>query len=83
MDVLIPAVEAYTSELEKGAEMNEALLKMKNAADKGMNSTKDLIAKIGRSSRLGERSRGVLDAGAVSCNLILQSFADTVLEIAR
>jgi dihydroxyacetone kinase-like protein len=36
------------------------------------------VAKIGRASRLGERSRGVLDAGAVSCCLLLTRLADEV-----
>jgi dihydroxyacetone kinase-like protein len=36
------------------------------------------VAKIGRSARLGERSRGVLDAGATSAALILQTFATTL-----
>jgi dihydroxyacetone kinase-like protein len=34
------------------------------------------MAKIGRASRLGERSRGVLDAGATSCAMILGTLAD-------
>jgi dihydroxyacetone kinase len=34
-----------------------------------------MIARVGRASRLGERSRGVLDAGATSCCLILQTLA--------
>ena len=37
-----------------------------------------LRAKLGRASRLGERSRGILDAGAASCSLILKSFSDTL-----
>lgn len=37
-----------------------------------------MVAKVGRSARLGERSRGVLDAGATSCFLILQSMAGSV-----
>jgi len=53
---------------------------MKAAAKKGMESTKDMVAKFGRSSRLGERSRGVLDAGSVSCCIILTAMADGILE---
>jgi dihydroxyacetone kinase len=37
-----------------------------------------LQARIGRSARLGPRSIGVLDAGATSCCLILQSMAVTL-----
>jgi dihydroxyacetone kinase len=39
-------------------------------------STIDLEARIGRASRLGERSRGLLDAGATSCAMILGVLAD-------
>ena len=53
---------------------------MKKAAEEGRDSTKDMVAKFGRSSRLGERSRGVLDAGATSCCIILTSMADGILE---
>jgi len=35
---------------------------------------------VGRSSRLGDRSKGVIDAGAASCCLILQTFAITIKE---
>ena len=44
---------------------------------KGWQSTKDLVAKIGRASRLGERSRGVLDAGATSCYFIITTTGST------
>lgn len=54
---------------------------MKDAAEKGKDSTIDLVAKIGRSSRLGERSRGVLDAGATSCWLILTAMVDAIMSI--
>ncbi|RMR32951.1 hypothetical protein ALP36_01197 [Pseudomonas syringae pv. coriandricola] len=78
MDTLIPAVEAFEQAHANGASFNEALDAMKNAAAQGRDSTKDLMAKIGRASRLGERSVGVLDAGAVSCCLILTQLADSV-----
>jgi phosphoenolpyruvate---glycerone phosphotransferase subunit DhaL len=74
MDTLIPAQEAYQAAVEKGASLPEALNRMAEAAEKGKESTRDLVAKIGRSARLGERSRGVLDAGATSGALILQTF---------
>jgi dihydroxyacetone kinase-like protein len=54
---------------------------MKKAAVIGRDSTKDMVAKIGRASRLGERSRGVLDAGATSCYLLLSSMADSMQKI--
>jgi len=39
-----------------------------------------MVAKYGRSSRLGERSRGVLDAGATSCCVILKAMADGMIQ---
>ena len=78
MDTLIPAVEAFERAQASGASFNDALEAMKSAASQGRDSTKDLVAKIGRASRLGERSLGVLDAGAVSCCLILTQLADSI-----
>jgi dihydroxyacetone kinase-like protein len=84
MDTIIPAVEAFEKALDEGENFSESLKDMKIAAEAGKESTRDLVAKIGRASRLGERSRGVLDAGSVSCNLILQSIADSIiLELAQ
>jgi len=78
IDTLDPAVRAFREAIVAGEEIAAALDAMTAAAEDGWRSTEDMVAKIGRSSRLGERSRGVLDAGATSCHLILQSFAKTV-----
>jgi dihydroxyacetone kinase-like protein len=75
MDAVVPAEEAYQAAVDAGATLQEALKNMADAAEKGKDSTVDLVANIGRSARLGERSRGVLDAGATSAALILQTFA--------
>ena len=81
MDTLIPALEAYKTAINHGKSFIEALEKMKIAAEKGKESTKELIAKVGRASRLGERSKGFLDVGAVSSCLILRSMADSIIKI--
>ncbi|ETX26490.1 dihydroxyacetone kinase subunit DhaL [Roseivivax isoporae] len=73
LDALIPAVEAF--EADPG-ELSSALAAMKAAAERGRDETRDMVSRIGRSSRLGERSRGVLDAGATSCCMILSVLAD-------
>lgn len=80
VDTLAPAVDALKKAAEEGTDFLQALEEMKAAAKKGMESTKDMVAKFGRSSRLGERSRGVLDAGSVSCCIILTAMADGILE---
>ncbi|GHT79255.1 dihydroxyacetone kinase subunit L [Spirochaetia bacterium] len=80
VDTLVPANEALKKAAKEGKSLPEALEAMKTAAAQGRDSTKDLVAKFGRSSRLGERSRGVLDAGAVSCCIILTAIADGIIE---
>ena len=77
LDTLIPAVNACREAADSGAVFASVLDQTSEAAESGMNATKDMVAKVGRSSRLGERSRGVLDAGAVSCCLIIQSMCKT------
>ncbi len=76
VDTLYPACEAVKKAAAEGKDFAAALDEMKAAAEAGKDSTVDLVAKFGRASRLGERSRGVLDAGATSCCIILQAMAD-------
>lgn len=80
VDTLEPAVICLKEKGAEGASYEEALGQMKLKAREGRDSTKDLTAKFGRSSRLGERSKGVLDAGATSCCIILEAMADGILE---
>lgn len=77
VDTLAPAVEVLKNH---PGDFKVTLEQMKKAAENGRDSTKDMVAKYGRSSRLGERSRGVLDAGAVSCCIILTAMADGIIE---
>ena len=76
IDTLTPAVAAFETHSDKGLE--EALARMVAAAETGRDSTIGLVARLGRASRLGERSRGMLDAGAVSCCLILTTLAQSL-----
>lgn len=78
IDVLVPAEEAYQSSLREGMDFSNALERMAEVAGTSRDATKDMVAKVGRSSRLGKRSRGVIDAGAASCCLILQTFAESI-----
>lgn len=83
IDTLVPARNAFQAAVAKGEGFAAALEAMRTAAEAGKESTRALQARIGRSARLGARSIGVLDAGATSCFLILQSLAaslQTLLE---
>ena len=76
VDTLAPAVAAFDQAVADRAGFATALAAMKHAAADGLESTRDMVARLGRASRLGERSRGTLDAGAASCNLLLATLAD-------
>jgi phosphoenolpyruvate---glycerone phosphotransferase subunit DhaL len=82
VDALDPATKAASAAAERGASLPEAIDEIVAAAERGWKSTEDMVAKIGRSARLGERSRGTLDAGATSCYLLLQSMGETMKELA-
>lgn len=76
VDTLDPAAEAMHQAVASGDDLPAALDKMVAAAKRGMNHTKDLQAKIGRSIRQGKKTIGKLDAGAVSCEMFLEAMAD-------
>lgn len=77
VDTLAPAVEAFDKATKCGKSFSDGLDDLIQAAIEGRDSTKEMVAQLGRASRLGERSRGVLDAGATSCCLILETMATT------
>jgi len=78
MDTLIPACTAFQQACAQGGDFCAALQAMSEAAAKGRDATQAMQARIGRSARLGPRSIGVLDAGATSCCLILQTMAQSL-----
>jgi phosphoenolpyruvate---glycerone phosphotransferase subunit DhaL len=75
IDTLSPAVRCLEKAEKEGRSLSDALADFLEAAKKGMESTKEMVAKMGRASRLGERTLGHQDAGATSCYLILRSMA--------
>lgn len=76
VDTIVPAYESFKEAQEAGKGFKECLEALKIGAEQGKESTRDMVAKLGRASRLGERSKGHLDAGATSCCIILQTMAD-------
>jgi dihydroxyacetone kinase-like protein len=83
IDTLAPAAEAARAASDRGDDLCAAVSAVTAAAEKGWSSTRDLVAKVGRAARLGERSRGVLDAGATSCYLLLKAMGEAMCELAR
>lgn len=74
VDTLVPFAEKLEESYNQSNAFLPAFKEALRAAEKGMESTKDIVSKIGRSSRLGERSLGVQDPGATSIYYILSTF---------
>lgn len=73
LDVLGPVADALHEAAVKGALIPETLASVRSAADQGLESTRNMIAKKGRASFLGKRSMGHLDPGAQSSQLIVHA----------
>ena len=80
VDTIVPAYESFKEAQETGKGFKECLEALKIGAEQGKENTRDMVAKLGRASRLGERSKGHLDAGATSCCIILQTMADGMIK---
>ncbi len=78
VDVLTPVVESLERDVEAGKSLVEAIDQAVEAAEKGVQDTIPLIARKGRASYLGERSKGHQDPGATSSKLILQALRDSL-----
>ena len=76
LDALAPAADAFTVRVEAGDAIATAMGAAVRAAARGMRSTRPLVARRGLALRLGDRSIGHLDPGAVSSMLLLRAIAD-------
>jgi phosphoenolpyruvate---glycerone phosphotransferase subunit DhaL len=78
VDAWDPAVRALDEAIAEGVELGPALDRAAEAAEEGMKATIPMIARKGRASYLGERSRDHQDPGATSTHLIVKALADVV-----
>ncbi len=79
LDTLHPMVKTLKEMLAQNKPLKEALMRAKQAAQEGMESTREMVSKRGRSSRLGERTRGHIDPGAASTYYIIKAIIGTCL----
>ena len=80
LDVLVPVSTTFTIAAARGKNMTEICREVKNAADKGLEYTRDLVATKGRAAGLGERAIGHLDPGAKSCQVMICAVCDLILK---
>jgi len=76
IDALDPVVGALRAAEAGRRDLGIAIESATEAAEAGASGTADMVARIGRASRLGERSRGLPDAGATSLAIIVRAVAD-------
>jgi|TARA_B110000879_G_scaffold96280_1_gene131428 dihydroxyacetone kinase-like protein len=81
LDVLLPAAYTFIFSAIENKTTAEIRDDINAAADKGLESTRDLVATRGRAAGLGERSIGHLDAGAKSCQVMIKAVCDLALKI--
>lgn len=75
VDAMAPAAAALTAHAASKATPATALSAAADAAMNGARSTRDIIARRGRASYVGEVSRGTLDPGAAAVAIMLQCAA--------
>lgn len=76
LDALCPVLKVMQDDVTAGKSLKEALQDAAQAAEKGVEYTKTIIATKGRASYLGERSLGHQDPGATSSLYLLQVLAE-------
>ena len=76
VDALIPGVEA----LEAASDLDGGLRAAAQAAEEGMKATTPMIARKGRASYLGERSKDHQDPGATSTYYLFKSAAEALAD---
>jgi phosphoenolpyruvate---glycerone phosphotransferase subunit DhaL len=74
VDALLPALAA----MEQASDLDTALREAAAAAERGMQDTIPLVARKGRASYLGERSRDHQDPGATSTYYLYQTAAQAL-----
>ena len=72
LDVLVPITDRLEQELQAGSDPGTALAAMATTARESAEATKDMVARRGRASYTGDRSRGSVDAGAMGVAVIVE-----------
>ena len=77
MDALIPYADSLTADAAAGKTFLEAFHNGAAAAKAGAESTKQIVARMGRAGTVGERSLGYPDAGAHALGVIFEQLANS------
>ncbi len=75
LDVLVPMTDRIEQELQAGASSARVVAAAAETARQAAEATSELVARRGRASYTGERSRGSVDAGAMGVAVIVESIS--------
>lgn len=81
VDAMSPAVDAIDEALAAGESLTAATREGASAARGGREATIDLVARKGRASYLGDRSKGHQDPGATSTTYLFEALAAALDEV--
>ena len=80
LDVLVPVSECLRQAAVDSVALPEVLGRIAGVAVDGVESTRDMLATRGRASFLGERTRGHIDAGAKTAQLMICAIVSVLVE---
>jgi dihydroxyacetone kinase-like protein len=78
VDALAPAAEAARIALNNGASLRAAADAAAKAAASGADASTGLVARVGKSKGLGDRTLGFIDPGALTTSILLDSMCETI-----
>jgi phosphoenolpyruvate---glycerone phosphotransferase subunit DhaL len=79
-DVLVPVAKYLQEATETAVPLTTLLQQIQQVAIVGMESTRDMLATRGRASFLGERTKGHIDAGAMSSCVMICALVTALQE---
>ena len=77
LDALVPFTDRLEGEFAAGSDAEHALREAAAVAREAADATSDMVARRGRASYTGERSRGSVDAGATAVAVIAERISET------
>lgn len=71
LDAMIPMRDTLNKCFDQGLSLDESVKAAAVAASAGAESTRGLVARIGRAKWIGERAKDSVDGGAVLCSIVI------------
>ncbi len=78
LDVLVPVAQTLQKGVAQQQDLKTLLAEINTVAEQGVEATRDMIATKGRASFLGERSKGHIDAGAQTAQLMIKAVSEVI-----